>query len=113
MARKKKQTWKNRDGIVYSTDDSYQYNEYGGDDNETLPPSQQVLKMRFEKRKGKAVTLIEGFVGSNDDLKDLGRELRNYCGVGGSAKDEAILLQGDFRDKVREYLEREGYRVKG
>ncbi len=113
MARKKKQNWKNRDGVVYSTDDSYQYDEFGQEDAETLPPSQQILKMRFEKRKGKAVTLIEGFIGSADDLKDLGRELRNFCGVGGSAKDEVILLQGDFRPKVREYLERQGYRVKG
>lgn len=113
MGRKKKQSWKNRDGIVYSTDNSYEYNEHGEEQGETLPASEQTLKLKFEKRKGKSVTLVEGFIGSTDDLKVLGKDLRSYCGVGGSVKDEAILLQGDFRNKVREYLEREGYRVKG
>nr|WP_319398751.1 translation initiation factor [uncultured Carboxylicivirga sp.] len=111
MAKKK---WKNLDGVVFSTnqDFDYQYNE--DEDQETLSPSQQDLRVMLDKKQrgGKKVTLITGFIGSNDDLKDLGKMLKSKCGVGGSAKDGEILIQGDFRDKVVELLKNDGYKVK-
>lgn len=112
MTKKKK--WKNLDGVVFSTnqDFDYQYNE--DEDQETLPPNEQDLRVMLDKKQrgGKKVTLITGFIGSNDDLKDLGKTLKSKCGVGGSAKDGEILIQGDFRDKVVELLKNEGYKVK-
>ena len=104
--------WKNRDGVVYSTDDSFEYSEFGDADEETLDPGDQKLRLFFEKRKGKSLTIIEGFVGSDDDLKALGKELKNYCGIGGSVKEGEVLLQGDVRDKVRSYLSAQGYRIR-
>ncbi|RKE02048.1 translation initiation factor [Marinifilum flexuosum] len=107
MAKKKK-------NIVYSTNPDYNY-EYEEDFvEETLPPNQQKLKVLLDKkqRKGKVVTLIEGFVGSPDDLKDLGKMLKSKCGGGGSAKDGEILIQGDHRDKIMDILKAEGYQVK-
>lgn len=107
MAKKKK-------NIVYSTNPDYNY-EYEEDFvEETLPPNQQKLRVLLDKkqRKGKVVTLIEGFVGSPDDLKDLGKMLKTKCGGGGSAKDGEILIQGDHRDKIMDILKAEGYQVK-
>lgn len=107
MAKKKK-------NIVYSTNPDYNY-EYEEDFvEETLPPNQQKLKVLLDKkqRKGKVVTLIEGFVGTPDDLKDLGKMLKSKCGGGGSAKDGEILIQGDHRDKIMDILKSEGYQVK-
>jgi translation initiation factor 1 len=105
---------KNRKNIVYSTNPDYEY-EYDEDfTEETLPPKQQKLKVMLDKkqRKGKAVTLVEGFVGDPDDLKDLGKMLKSKCGVGGSVKDGEILIQGDHRDKVLDILKAEGYQAK-
>lgn len=100
--------------MVYSTSDDFEYQYEDDFEQETLPPSEQNLKVMLDKksRGGKQVTLVEGFVGSEDDLKDLGKTLKQKCGVGGSAKDGEILIQGDFRDKVLQVLQNEGYRAK-
>ncbi len=105
--------WKDRLGMVYSTNEDYEYEE-DTDEQETLEASKQKLYVSLDKknRKGKAVTLIEGFVGSEEDLKDLGKELKSKCGVGGAVKNGEILIQGDVREKVAAILEKEGYKVK-
>ncbi|MBI34399.1 MAG: translation initiation factor [Flavobacteriales bacterium] len=106
--------WKERLGTVYSTNPDFNYEENEGEEQETLPPQQQKLYVSLDKRnrKGKAVSLIEGFIGTEDDLKNLGKILKSKCGVGGSVKDGEILIQGDFRNKIVELLENEGYQVK-
>jgi translation initiation factor 1 len=108
MGSKKK--GRDRRGIVYSTDPDFEYQD-DRDQEETLEPSEQKLVVRIDRRqrKGKEVTLVEGFVGSDEDLADLGRDLRKACGAGGSAKDGFILVQGDVRDKVVTWLEKAGY----
>jgi translation initiation factor 1 len=111
---KKNNDWKKRDGVVYSTSDNFDYQYDETESQETLPPNQQKLKVLLDKkaRAGKQVTLVEGFVGSEDDLKELGKLLKNKCGVGGSAKDGEILIQGDHRDKVVQVLIAAGYGAK-
>lgn len=111
---KKKNDWKNRDGVVYSTSNEFEYTEERTEEQETLLPQQQKLKVMLDKksRAGKKVTLVEGFIGSDEDLKELGKLLKNKCGVGGSAKDGEILIQGDLRDKVVEELSKVGYKAK-
>jgi len=111
---KKENDWKKRDGVVYSTSDSFEYNLGDQDSAETLPVSQQKLKVLLDKksRAGKQVTLVEGFIGLDEDLKELGKLLKNKCGVGGSAKDGEILIQGDHRDKVLQILVQEGFGAK-
>lgn len=112
MAKKSK--WKGREGVVYSTEDNYGYSYQGSNEEDTLPPHEQSLYVQLDKkaRGGKKVTLVTGFVGSEDDLKDLGKTLKSKCGVGGSTKDGEILIQGDHRDKVVNILEGIGYGVK-
>ena len=100
----------NASGIVYSTDPDFRIEE----DNpgmQTLPPAQQKLRVRLDTRQraGKAVTLVEGFEGAGEDLETLGRQLKTYCGTGGSAKAGEIIIQGDQRDKISQWLKAHGY----
>ncbi|WP_321287132.1 translation initiation factor [uncultured Sunxiuqinia sp.] len=106
--------WKERLGVVYSTNPDFGYNKEEQEKEETLPPRKQDLRVSLDKknRKGKAVTLVTGFVGNDNDLKDLSKLLKTNCGVGGSAKEGEILVQGDLRDKVVQILQKEGYKVK-
>ncbi len=106
---------KNKDGLVYSTNPNFNISNSSDDEPQsTLPNQKQNLRVELDKknRAGKSVTLISGFIGSEDDLEALGKLLKTKCGVGGSAKDGEILLQGDFRKKVGEILLKEGYRVR-
>ena len=104
--------WKDRLGVLYSTNPDYQYQTNDNEEEETLEPSEQNLRISLSKkqRAGKEVTLITGFVGTSDDLKELGRTLKTKCGVGGSAKDGEIVIQGDQRAKVKEILLSMGYK---
>lgn len=97
-------------GLAYSTDPDMQ-TENVFEEQETPPPAEQRLTIRLDtrQRKGKTVTLIEGFTGTKNDLEALGKKLKAYCGTGGSAKEGEIIIQGDAREKVRQYLEKEGY----
>ncbi len=114
MAKKEKQDWKDRLNIVYSTNPDYNYEKESEDKYETLSPNKQSLKVSLDrkKRKGKSVTLIEGFIGSEEDLKELAKTLKTKCGVGGSAKDGEIIIQGEFKQKVAEILNQLGYKTK-
>lgn len=114
LMSKKNNDWKKRDGVVYSTADSFEYNLGEEGETETLSPTQQKLKVLLDKkaRAGKQVTLVEGFIGTEEDLKELGKLLKNKCGVGGTAKDGEILIQGDHRDKVLQVLLQAGYGAK-
>lgn len=109
MSKKNK---KNRTGIVFSTNRDFEYNYDAEDDIETLAPEDQKLRIHIDRkqRKGKEVTLVTGFEGSEDDLKDLGKFLKSKCGVGGSAKNGEIIIQGNQRDKVVKLLLEKGYR---
>lgn len=104
--------WKDRLNVVYSTNPDYKYDSPDEEDEAaTLPKEKQLLKIELDKRnrKGKSVTLITNFVGTDSDLQDLAKSLKTRCGVGGSARDGEILLQGDFRTKVLEFLQKDGY----
>lgn len=106
--------WKARLGMVYSTNPDFQYETLEEPEVETLPPARQDLRIWLDRkhRAGKVATLIKGFVGSNDDLQALGKLLKSKCGVGGTAKEGEILIQGDHRDRIVEILSKEGYRCK-
>lgn len=101
-------------GVVFSTDPDFQYSYEPDGEEATLPPNQQDLRVQLDKKQrgGKAVTLITGFRGSSADLQDLGKKLKAKCGAGGSAKNGEIIVQGDFREKILEYLKSEGYKAK-
>lgn len=97
-------------GIVYSTDPSFHFEEEHNDMG-TSAPAQQKLKIRLDTkhRAGKAVTLVEGFMGRDEDLQELGKKLKTFCGTGGSAKDGEIIIQGDQREKALQWLKKNGY----
>lgn len=109
MAKNKK-----RIDVVYSTNPHFEYDFDSDEEMDTLPADEQHLKVMIDRkqRKGKEVTLVTGFVGSEDDLKELGKTLKQKCGVGGSVKDGEIIIQGNQREKVFDYLVSEGYKVK-
>jgi translation initiation factor 1 len=98
-------------GFVYSTDPNFQF-EQNNDSNETVAPAQQRLKIRLDTRHraGKAVTLVEGFIGREEDLDELGKKLKSFCGTGGSAKNGEIIIQGDLREKVMQWFLKNGYK---
>lgn len=103
--------WKDRMGMMYSTNPDFQFNTGEEEEEETLPKEKQLLRISLDKRNrgGKAVTLVTGFRGATDDLTALGKLLKVKCGVGGSSKDGEIIIQGDLRPKVLEILQKEGY----
>ena len=98
-------------GLVYSTDPTFKLEEDNIGEQETLPAAQQKLRILLDKkqRAGKSVTLVEGFVGKDADMEALGKKLKTFCGTGGSVKDGEIIIQGDNRDKVLQWLHKNGY----
>lgn len=112
---KKKLGLEDLGGFVFSTNDDFDESQYvDNEPQETLPPGKQQLEAHFSNkgRGGKTVTIIKGFEGSDEDLQTLGKMLKKKCGVGGSAKDGEIIIQGDDRNKIMEILRKEGYQVK-
>jgi len=103
--------WKDRLNIVYSTNRDFEYESYNEEEEETLPKDQQKLRVSIEKkgRGGKTVTLIKGFVGTEDDLKELAKSLKSQCGVGGTAKEGEIIIQGEFKQRIIDILKAKGY----
>ncbi len=108
MSKKKNQ----RVDVVYSTNPDFQYDYEQDDEQQTLAPGEQRLYVSIDRKQrgGKEVTLVEGFIGTEDDLKELARTLKSKCGVGGAAKDGQIIIQGSLKEKVFEILQKEGYR---
>ncbi|HSZ24689.1 MAG TPA: translation initiation factor [Cytophagaceae bacterium] len=109
-----KQNHKNRQGVVYSTDDNFEYIVNQEEETETLLPEKQQLRISLDtkSRGGKKVTLITGFIGKTGDIEILAKELKNKCGVGGSTKDREIIIQGDLRDKILKILTDMNYKAK-
>jgi translation initiation factor 1 len=97
-------------GFVFSTDPNFSFEE-NNEPAATLPTKQQKLRIRLETkhRAGKAVTLVVGFIGKGEDIENLGKQLKSYCGSGGAVKDGEIIVQGDHRDKVLQWLLKNGY----
>ena len=108
---KKDNDWKDRLGVMYSTNPDFNYQTDDEPEQEPLPPQQQKLRLRMEKngRGGKTVTVISGFIGPQADMEALARTLKTFCGCGGSTKDGEIIIQGDFREKLKAKLISLGY----
>ena len=106
---KKKST--DRNGFVFSTDPNFRFESEETPAQETREPKAQKLKVRLDtkQRGGKAVTLVDGFVGLEEDIEDLGKKLKNFCGTGGAVKEGQVIIQGDQRDKVLQWLQKNGY----
>lgn len=104
--------WKKKLNVVYSTNPDFEYEQEETPQEETIAKEKQLLRIKLDtkQRRGKAVTLITGFVGQESDLNDLGKLLKVKCGVGGSVKDGEIIVQGDMRNKVLAILQKEGYK---
>lgn len=113
MKNKKLASLEDLGGFVFSTNKDFDFNADEAP-AESLSNSEQRLEAHLDKknRAGKVATIIKGFVGSDEELKDLAKKLKTLCGVGGSQKDGEIIIQGNFRDKIMEYLKKEGYNVK-
>lgn len=110
MTKKKK----DNNGLVFSTDPNFKFPTEENEEPESISPQQQMLKIRFEKkhRGGKEVTIIDEFIGSEEDMLALGKELKTKCGTGGSVKDGLILIQGDHRKKIGDILTKLNYKFK-
>ncbi len=114
MSKQKKKTYNDFGGIMFSTNPDFEFIDEQPQQEETLPNAKQDLRILLDRknRAGKTATVITGFRGKDEDLQVLGKTLKTKCGVGGSAKDGEIIIQGDFRDKILQYLSDQGYRVK-
>ena len=108
----KNNDWKDRLNVVFSTNPNFQYETEEEEEQELLPKNQQKLRVKLDRknRGGKTVTLVTGFVGPEEDLKALGKLLKAKLGVGGSAKDSEIIIQGEFKERVIDILQKEGYK---
>jgi len=108
MSKKNKS---DKHGFVFSTDPNFRFESEEQESIETLTPSQQKLRVRLETkhRGGKTVTIVQSFIGQEADLENLGKKLKNYCGTGGSVKDGEVIIQGDQRDKILQWLQKNGY----
>jgi len=109
-----KDNWKKREGIVYSTKEDFSYETNDSEEIITLEPSRQKLKVFIDRkqRKGKSVVIVDGFIGKEEDLESLAKELKTKCGTGGSAKDGQIIIQGEMIEKVKIFLTSQGYKIK-
>ncbi len=113
MSKKQTTGSRNTSGVIYSTNPDYAYQVSDAAETVTLPPAQQSLKIWLVKQGGnKVTTTVRGFVGTDTDLTDLGKQLKAVCGAGGAAKDGEVLVQGDHRDKVLAWLTGKGYKAK-
>lgn len=113
MSKPKKKSLSDLGGIMYSTDPTFEF-ETEPETTESIANNQQDLRVMLDRknRGGKAVTLVTGYRGAEDELEKLAKMLKTKCGVGGSAKDGEIIVQGDFRDKIVQILQKEGFKVK-
>ena len=99
-------------GIIFSTDPQFKFESDDSPAQETLKPELQKLKVRLDtkQRAGKAVTLVEGYIGVENDLEELGKKVKSFCGTGGSVKDNQVIIQGDQREKVLQWLLKNGFK---